>query len=486
MVFSSLPFLFAFLPLFFIVYFTMGKLFGIRGKNISLFVFSLLFYAWGEPLYVLLMIYSTVLDYTCGRMIEAGEKEGNQKKKKAFLTVSMIGNLGLLAVFKYAAMIVGTADTLLGLVIPIPEITLPIGISFYTFQTMSYSIDVYRGKVAAQRDIINFGAYVAMFPQLIAGPIVRYETVAAELESRTETVGDFAAGARRFIVGLAKKVLIANTMAQTADSLLTSAPSSLGTIGAWTAIIAYTFQIFFDFSGYSDMAIGLGRMMGFHYPENFNYPYIADSVTDFWRRWHISMSSFFRDYVYIPMGGNRVSWGRWIFNIFTVWFLTGLWHGASWNFVLWGLYFGALLVLEKLVLMKPLKKLGALSHVWALLCVVYGWVIFTQETVGGIAEYTKAMFGGYGFLGAGSNNALILLQRADVNTVFLIALAAAVIFSMPTAGMIKKKLAAFAADGSRRLAVVGYVCDGALIAALMLCTVQLALGAYNPFIYFRF
>nr|MCR5262636.1 MBOAT family protein [Clostridiales bacterium] len=303
MVFSSLHFLFAFLPLFFIVYYSMGKLFGIRGKNVSLFIFSLLFYAWGEPVYVLLMIYSTILDYTCGRMIEAGEKEGDQKKKKAFLAVSMIGNLGLLAIFKYLAMIVGTANTLLGLVIPVPEITLPIGISFYTFQTMSYSLDVYRGKIEAQRDIINFGAYVAMFPQLIAGPIVRYETVAAELNGRTETAEDFAAGARRFIVGLGKKVLIANTMAQTADSLFAAAPSSLGSLGAWTAIIAYTFQIFFDFSGYSDMAIGLGRMMGFHYPENFNYPYTADSVTDFWRRWHISMSSFFRDYIYIPMGG---------------------------------------------------------------------------------------------------------------------------------------------------------------------------------------
>ena len=489
MVFSSLTFLFAFLPIFFLCYYTLGKLFGIRGKNVALFVFSLIFYAWGEPVYVLLMVYSTVLDYTCGRMIEAGEKKGSRKQKKAFLIVSLAGNLGLLAVFKYLTMLVGTANTLFGTAFPLPGIALPIGISFYTFQTMSYSIDVYRGKVEAQHDIINFGAYVAMFPQLIAGPIVRYESVAADLNSRTETLEDFTAGARRFIVGLGKKALIANTMAQTADALFAGSPSSLGVLGSWTAIIAYTFQIFFDFSGYSDMAIGLGRMMGFRYPENFNYPYIAASLTDFWRRWHISMSSFFRDYVYIPMGGSRVSKGRWILNLFTVWFLTGLWHGASWNFVLWGVYFGVLLALEKLVFLKWLGRCRVLSHVWALFFIVYGWVIFTQDTLGGLWEYTKALFGGYGLYGTGTNNAVILLMRADVNTVFFIMLAAAVLFSMPFAAWLKKKLLPEPAEGgaeTARAKVLGAVCDGALILLLLLCTVQLVLGSYNPFIYFRF
>ncbi len=489
MVFSSLTFVFAFLPIFFICYYTMGKLFGIRGKNIALFIFSLIFYAWGEPIYVLLMVYSTILDYTCGRMIEAGEMKGSQKQKKIFLTISMIGNLGLLAIFKYLTMILGTVNSLTGLALPIPAIALPIGISFYTFQTMSYSIDVYRGKVAAQHDIINFGAYVTMFPQLIAGPVVRYETVAAELNDRTETLEDFTVGARRFIVGLGKKALIANTMAKVADTLFANSPSSLGSLGAWVAIIAYTFQIFFDFSGYSDMAIGMGRMMGFHYLENFNYPYIADSVTDFWRRWHISMSTFFRDYVYIPLGGNRVSKPRWIFNIFIVWFLTGLWHGASWNFVLWGLYFGILLVLEKLVFLKWLGKLKVISHIWALFFIVYGWVIFTQETLTGLAEYTKALFGAYGFIGTDANNAVIQLQRADVNTVFFIMLAAAILFSMPVAKWIKSRLAPEPAeDGQVKTSarVFGYVYDTALFLILFLCTVQLALGSYNPFIYFRF
>jgi len=483
-VFSSLPFVFAFLPVFFLFYYAAGKLCGIRGKNTVLALFSLVFYAWGEPIYVLLMLWSTLLDYVCGRMIEAGTEKGSARQRKIFLAVSLVGNLGLLCFFKYLGMFLGTLSSLSGIAIPVPEITLPIGISFYTFQTMSYSIDVYRGKIRAQKNIIHFGAYVAMFPQLIAGPVVRYETVAAELDCRTETAEDFAAGARRFILGLGKKTLIANTAAQTADALFASSPAALGALGAWTAIIAYTVQIFFDFSGYSDMAIGLGRMMGFHYLENFNYPYIADSVTDFWRRWHISMSTFFRDYVYIPLGGNRVSAPRWIFNIFAVWFVTGLWHGASWNFVLWGVYFGALLILEKKFLLRVLAKNRILAHVWALFCIVYGWVIFTNESLSSIGAYTKALFGGFGWLGDGRTNALLLLQQAEVNTVFFLAMAAAVLFSMPVVPRLREMAAKKYADAVP--AVYGILYDAALIAVLLLCTVQLALGAYNPFIYFRF
>ncbi|MBR4881349.1 MAG: MBOAT family protein [Clostridia bacterium] len=484
MVFAYLPFLFAFLPLFFLSYYAVGALFGTRGKNVVLFVFSLVFYAWGEPIYIVLMIYSTLLDYICGRMIENGEKKGSRTQKRIFLAVSLIGNLCLLSIFKYLGMILTSFNSLTGLGIPVPEIIMPIGISFYTFQTMSYSIDVYRGKVKAQKNIVNFGAYVAMFPQLIAGPVVRYETVERELNQRTETIDDFAAGARRFIIGLGKKTLIANIMAQTADALFAYAPESLGMIGSWVAIIAYTFQIFFDFSGYSDMAIGMGRMMGFHYLENFNYPYIARSVTDFWRRWHISMSTFFRDYIYIPLGGSRVSKPRWLINIFVVWFATGLWHGASWNFVIWGLYFGLLLVLEKAFMLKLFEHSKVFSHILTLLFVIYGWVIFTQESVGGILEYTKAMFGAYGRYGTGDTNAILLLQHSDVNTVFLIALGAAVLFSTPVARVIKEKLVAKGNGQLPTAAAVAY--DVAVFAVLFLCTIQLALGAYNPFIYFRF
>lgn len=488
MVFSNLTFLFAFLPLFFLCYFAVGRFFGIKGKNLVLFLFSLVFYAWGEPVYILLMIYSTVLDYICGRMIESGELSQNLRKKKIFLAISLTGNLGLLGVFKYLTMFLSTANTLFSLHIPVPNIILPIGISFYTFQTMSYSIDVYRGKVKAQHNIINFGAYVAMFPQLIAGPVVRYETVERELNYRVESLHDFAEGARRFIVGLGKKTLIANTMAQVADSLFANPPAELGALGAWVAIIAYTFQIFFDFAGYSDMAIGMGRMMGFRYLENFNYPYIANSITDFWRRWHISMSTFFRDYIYIPLGGNRVSKPRWIFNVFVVWFATGLWHGASWNFVLWGLYFGLLLVLEKEFLLKYLSEHKVLSHFWTMFLVIFGWVIFTQETLSGLWEYTKALFGGYGILGTGATSAVTLLQNADVNTIFLIALFAAVLFSTPVAKRMDKKMYRlyFSRTGGQEVATANAFYDVLLFIVLFLCTIQLALGAYNPFIYFRF
>lgn len=488
MVFSSLTFLFGFLPLFFLCYCAVGRFAGIRGKNIVLFLFSLVFYAWGEPVYVLLMIYSTLLDYVCGRMIEDGERKGNTTKKKIFLAVSLVGNLGLLGLFKYLVMFLSTANSLFSLHIPVPEIVLPIGISFYTFQTMSYSIDVYRGKVKAQHDIINFGAYVAMFPQLIAGPVVRYETVERELNYREETLNDLAEGARRFIVGLSKKTLIANTMAQVADALFASAPSDLGMLGSWVAIVAYTFQIFFDFAGYSDMAIGMGRMMGFRYLENFNYPYIANSVTDFWRRWHISMSTFFRDYVYIPLGGNRVSKPRWILNIAIVWFATGLWHGSSWNFVLWGLYFGLLLVLEKEFLLKFISKNKILSHIWALFFIIYGWVIFTQESLSDLWQYTKALFGGYGAIGTGATNAVTLLQQADVDMIFVLAFIAAIVFSMPVARKVKALLAAKLQNvsGKRLTLSVDVLYDVGLILLLFLCTIQLALGAYNPFIYFRF
>jgi len=487
MEFSQLYFTFCFLPLFFICYYLFGKIGGLKGKNLTLLLFSLFFYAWGEPVYVLLMFYSTLLDYTCGRMIEKGNVEGRLTFKKIWLAVSLVGNLGLLAIFKYLDFFIETINIIPKVNLPLAGIMLPIGISFYTFQTMSYSIDVYSGKVKAQRNLLTFATYVTMFPQLIAGPVVRYKTVEAELMDRKETVDEFAAGLRRFLIGLAKKVLIANTMARVADGLFNPlSPSSsvateishLGIVGSWVVMLAYTLHIYFDFSGYSDMAIGMGRMMGFKFLENFNYPYISKSITDFWRRWHISMSSFFRDYVYIPLGGNRCSILKWIRNIAIVWFLTGLWHGAEWNFVLWGLYFAIILLAEKFFLGRLLEKLPVMNHIYSLLLIVYGWVIFRAGNISQIGEFTKAMFGGYGLLGQGSSNALTLLYQAEIGTVAIAMFVIGVIAATPILPKIKEKTA-----NSRVVAVLG---DVLLLLIFFICVAELALGSYNPFIYFKF
>ncbi len=479
MVFSSLYFLYAFLPLFFLFYFVSGKFFGLRGKNIILFIFSLFFYAWGEPLYVLLLIYSSLLDYCCGLGIGwANKRENPRPGRLFFLCLSLIGNLGLLGIFKYFGFSVLTLNNLFGLSLPVPAIALPIGISFFTFQTMSYTFDVYRGKVKVQRDFLHFGTFVTMFPQLIAGPVVRYADVEHELTCRHASRDDIAAGIRRFLVGLAKKVLVANITGEVVDMLFAHSPAEIGALGSWVAILSYTLQIYFDFSGYSDMAIGLGRMSGFHYPENFNFPYISASVTEFWRRWHITMSTFFRDYVYIPLGGNRVSKWRWVLNIFIVWFLTGLWHGAMWHYVLWGLYFGVLLLLEKIFLLRFLGRSRVLSHLYTLFAIVIGWVIFRCDSVPAIGTYLRAMFGGFGFQGVGEIPAVYLLQEAGVNTVFLLAFLAGVLFSMPVGDFVRGRVG--------RRAWLGVLGDGALLALLFLATVQLALNAYNPFIYFAF
>ncbi len=482
MEFSQLYFAFWFLPLFFICYYLFGKIAGLQAKNLILLIFSLFFYAWGEPVYVLLMVYSTILDYTCGRMIE--KSEGS--KRKLWLAVSLIGNLGLLAVFKYLDFIIETLNVIPMVNLPLSNIALPIGISFYTFQTMSYSVDVYSGKVKAQKNILTFATYVTMFPQLIAGPVVRYSTVEAELMDRRENIDGFANGLRRFIVGLAKKVLIANTMAKVADGLFNPlAPSSsvateisqLGVIGSWIVMLAYTLHIYFDFSGYSDMAIGIGKMLGFKFLENFNYPYISKSITEFWRRWHISMSSFFRDYVYIPLGGSRCSTFKWIRNIAIVWFLTGLWHGAEWNFVLWGLYFAVILLAEKFFLGKLLEKLPVINRLYSLLLIVYGWVIFRSSGIAQIGEFTKAMFGGYGLLGNGTRNVLTLLSQAEVGTVSVIAFAVGIIASTPILPKLKEKC---------RGKVLPILADVSLFVLAFLCIAELALGSYNPFIYFKF
>ena len=388
MVFSSFVFLLAFLLLVLLIYYVCpGKV-----RNLVLLVASLLFYAWGEPVYVLIMLFSTVFDYTNGRLIEYFQNKNRPGKAKVVLVIDLVGNLGILGFFKYADFVIGNINSITGAGLTLLHIALPIGISFYTFQTMSYTIDVYRKVVPAQHNIVAFATYVTLFPQLIAGPIVQYKTVAAELSDRKVTLTDFSEGAFRFTIGLAKKVLLANQIGSLWDTISQLHQMSAAT--AWLGAIAYSFQIYFDFSGYSDMAIGLGKIFGFHFLENFNFPYMSKTITEFWRRWHISLSSWFREYVYIPLGGNRKGMGRQLFNIMVVWMLTGLWHGANWNFVLWGIYYGILLMFEKLFLLKWLKKAPAwIGHIYSMFLVVIGWTIFAQTDMSQLGRYLKTMFG---------------------------------------------------------------------------------------------
>jgi len=474
MLFSSLPFIFLFLPLFFCAYFLCKKRYA---RNIVLLIFSLIFYAWGEPAYVFLMIFSIAFNYIFARLIDKSRVAENLKSAKILMISDVALNLIMIMIFKYMGFFISSINSVTGAALHVPDIALPIGISFYTFQIMSYVIDVYRGDVAPQKDVLFLGAYLCGFPQLIAGPVVRYETIAGELTTRTETVAEFSKGMRRFIAGLAKKVLIANTMALAADSILNFSAADYGVIGAWITIAAYTMQIYFDFSGYSDMAIGMGLMMGFHYLENFNYPYIAVSVTDFWRRWHISLSTFFRDYLYIPLGGNRVSTPRWVVNMMIVWMCTGFWHGASLNFIIWGLYFGVLLILEKLVWGKSIEKIPVLNHIYALICVIFGWVIFRAETISQLSEITKALLGGFG-MGGENIHAALVLQRSGISTIFIVTFIAAILISTPIPKLISKKLTEIKFGGA--------IADICTAAAFLLCVIELAVGSYNPFIYFRF
>lgn len=448
-----------------------------------LLAFSLVFYAWGEPLYILLMVFSIVINYWFALTIDNTRvREGASKtqKQKRLLIAAIVANLALIGVFKYTDFAISSVSGIFSLNLPKFNIPLPIGISFYTFQIMSYVIDVYREDVPVQRDVLFLGAYLCGFPQLIAGPIVRYETIADELVNRKENLTDFYEGLRRFTAGLAKKVLIANNVAIVADRILGNAAGGIaafdyeksGAIGMWIAVICYALQIYYDFSGYSDMAIGMGKMMGFHYLENFNYPYIAKSVTDFWRRWHISLSTFFKDYVYIPLGGNRVSVPRWIFNTMVVWMLTGLWHGANWTFVLWGLYFGILLIVEKKLLVK-FVEIPVVNHLYAITAFIFGWVIFRAESVGQIGTILKGMSGRYG---AGSF--YDLAAGGIIKIEYIIAAVTGLICVVPVSRFIMKK-----AD---RFTPLAFAADVASVAALLLCGVQLATGSYNPFIYFRF
>ena len=473
MVFSSLLFLYRFLPAALILYFLCPA----KLKNLLLFILSLIFYAWGEPVYVVLMLFSTLVDYIHGLLAAKFRREGRLTAAKLTVASSAVINLSLLGFFKYAGFLVGNINSLLGLSLTVSDLPLPIGISFYTFQTMSYTIDIYRGDAEPQRNIIDFGAYVALFPQLIAGPIVQYKTVAEQLRHRVHSFDGFALGVRRFVVGLGKKVLLANSAGLIWDSVSGGDLTGLPVLSAWIGILAFTFQIYFDFSGYSDMAIGLGHMLGFRFLENFDYPYMSKSVTEFWRRWHISLGTWFRDYVYIPLGGNRKGMAKQIRNIAIVWLLTGLWHGASWNFVLWGAFFGVLLIIEKLFLLKPLKAHPALGHIYTLFAVVVSWVIFAIEDVSRIFSYIGAMFGAGGALADPTSiyllgsNAILLVILAIASTPYPAKLIAGVRDRLNS----KQKQLCFTVAESI------FFC-----AVILLSTAYLVDASYNPFLYFRF
>ncbi|HIQ80641.1 MAG TPA: MBOAT family protein [Candidatus Scatavimonas merdigallinarum] len=464
MVFSSLLFLFLYLPAVILIYYVTPC----RYRNLFLFVVNLIFYGWGEPVFVLLMLFSTLVDYTHGYFINKYRQD--KKVAKRFLVSAVVINLGLLGFFKYAGFLTETLNVLPFLDIAPLEIPLPIGISFYTFQTMSYSIDVYRGDAPVQKNIIAFGTYVTLFPQLIAGPIVRYKDVAEQLDHRKETLADFTNGVKLFMVGLAKKVLLANQMGLLWDQLRGTSQEN-GVLGSWIGICAYAFQIYFDFSGYSDMARGLGNMFGFEFLKNFDYPYISKTITEFWRRWHISLGTWFREYVYIPLGGNRKGTRRMIINLLIVWFLTGLWHGASVNFILWGLYFGVILIIEKLFLMKYLQKLpAALQHIYSLFLIVIGWVIFYFEDMQAMGQFFIDLFNPAG--GVIGQEALVLVWS------YLPLLAAAVLASTPLAYKLYEKI---------KYRNWCWIPETTLCAAaLLICTATLVSQSYNPFIYFRF
>ena len=463
MLFSGIPFLFYFLPCVLLIYFIVPQ----KGRNAVLLAASLFFYGWGEPKFLLFMVFSIVQGYVFARLI------GRGRRKKLFLTLSLVLSFALLSYCKYADFFIENFNAVTGLSLPLLKIALPIGISFYTFQIASYEIDVYRGDVAAQHNFIDFAAYVAMFPQLIAGPIVRYRDIAPQLKERTHSLEAAASGASRFAVGLGKKVLVANVLAQLVSAYKASAEQTA--LYAWLYAIAFTLQIYFDFSGYSDMAIGLGRIFGFTFPENFRYPYIAKSITEFWRRWHMSLGTWFRDYLYIPLGGSRCSRIRHIFNILVVWMATGFWHGAAWNFVFWGLFYAVLLMAEKFFLLPALKKGRVLPHVYVLLAVTLGFVLFDAASLKDALHQLGTLFGAGTASGLGTEAVYMLRSYGVV-------LALAVLGATPLPAMFWKK-----AQEAKFLAPVLTIAEPLCTFALLaLCTAFLVDGSFNPFLYFRF
>lgn len=466
MVFSSTIFLCVYLPLVLLGYYICPK----KGRNLFLLIVSLVFYAWGEPKYVFLMIFSILVNYIFGRLMD--KNRGRQKRMKLLLVLSVVIDIGLLSVFKYTDFVITNINAIFGSSFDLLNIALPIGISFYTFQAMSYTIDVYRDDVRVQKNLIDFGMYITMFPQLIAGPIVRYADVQDQLAERSVTTADFSEGVMRFVVGLGKKVLLANQMGAVWSDIY-ALGGDVSALMAWTGAIAYTFQIYFDFSGYSDMAIGLGRMFGFKFPENFRYPYQSVSITDFWRRWHITLSTWFKEYLYIPLGGNRRGLARQALNLLIVWSLTGFWHGAGWNFVMWGLYYFVILFIEKLFLLKALDKLPKFfRHVYALLLIIIGWVIFASDDVSVLLPYLGSMFGANGAIGG-----------MDVYT--LLTKAVLLIICCIASTELPKKLFLSAAGAMNEKAA--FTLKSVLMIALLALSMILLIGdSYNPFLYFRF
>ena len=469
MLFSSITFLFAFLALVLLLYFIVPR----KMKNFVLLIFSLVFYAWGEAVYIVLMLAAIVVAYITGIFAD----KNRSSNRIAFVSVlaAVVWNIGLLLFFKYTDFFITNTNSLFGLNIKLLGLALPIGISFYSFQALSYVIDVYRGEVKSQRNFITLATYISLFPQLIAGPIVRYQTIEKQLISRQETADKFAKGVKRFAVGLGKKVLLANNIGFLFSEISGTPQSELSLTASWLGILAYTFQIYFDFSGYSDMAIGLGKMFGFDFLENFNYPYISKSITDFWRRWHISLSSWFRDYVYIPLGGNRKGLPRQCLNIMIVWFLTGFWHAANWNFMIWGLYFGVILLIEKIFLGKLLDKIPTIfKHIYALILIVVGWGIFAYEDTGALINNLKNMFY-INKLPMINDKTVFWLTQYAVTFVILI------IASTPLGKKVGEKL-------EKKIPTV-YSCvitPVITLALLVVSTAYLASNSFNPFLYFRF
>ncbi len=461
MVFSSLEFLFFYLPIVLVVM----KVAPLKYRNFYFFAVSLFFYGWSEPFYIILMLISTIVDYYNGMMVK--KYEDNRKKAKRYVLYSVVFNLTLLGFFKYADFFISIVNSF-GFSVPLLNITLPVGISFYTFQTMSYPIDVYRRQADVQKNIVDFGTYVAMFPQLIAGPIVRYKDIAKQLNERFVTSENFSYGIKRFTVGLFKKVFFANNAGAIFESI--SSMASISASNAWLALLAYAFQIYFDFSGYSDMAIGLGKMFGFDLLENFNYPYISQSISEFWRRWHISLGSWFKDYVYIPLGGNRHGLAKTIRNLAIVWFLTGLWHGASLNFVLWGTYFGFLIIVERLVGLSILNRLPRfIRHFYTMFLVLIGWMIFAFEDFSLMSTFAQQLFN-YNLV---FDDAFLFMIRSEGLFLVLCALASTPLVKLAYDNLIHKSV-----KGPLSIVMV--------MAALLICTAYLVEASFNPFLYFRF
>ncbi len=472
MVFSSITFLTLFLPIVFILYFSVKSL---KWKNGVLLVASLFFYAWGEPVWIVAMIASTLINYICAFAID---RSSSKAARRICLFVGVVASVAALFYFKYAAFLFNSFSGLFGSSLTLPVLELPVGISFYTFQILTYTVDIYRKKSPVQRSFFRLLLYISCFPQLIAGPIVQYSDVAESLDRRTTTVDDFSEGMKRFVIGLSKKVIIANTCGMILEQLpLADGSVSPSVLCAWYAALMYSLQLYFDFSGYSDMAIGLGRIFGFTYKENFNYPYISRSATEFWRRWHISLGSFFRDYVYIPLGGNRRGDVRTILNLLAVWMLTGLWHGASWNFVLWGLYYGIILIIERFLFKADrMKKWPAvLSFPYTLLIIMVGWIIFYYTDMASVSSHIGAMFG---ITSAGLSDAVTIAVIKKYTFIPLIAIGA----SVPIVPFIRSKIRP---DGTMER-VTNVVSTVILTVLLILSLIFIVGQSYNPFIYFRF